>query len=70
MKSERGSQIPYENTYMWNLKSGTMKLSMKEIHTENTLVVAGGGGEGAWGGIEGQSGSLGLANANHYIRKG
>ena len=30
---------------MWNLKYDTMKLSMKEIHTENRLVVAKGEGE-------------------------
>ena len=42
IKSEWGSQIPYEITNMWNLKYGTDELSTKQKDTniENRLTVA------------------------------
>ena len=52
---------------MWNIKYGADALSTEQIQThrlEKRLVVAGGGGERGW------TGSLGLVNANYYIRMG
>ena len=49
-KSERERQIPYDITYMWNVKYDTNKLIYKtETHSdiENSLVVA--KVEGVWG---------------------
>ena len=39
-KSDRERQIPYDLTYMWNLKTKTKRV----IDTENRFVVATGGG--------------------------
>jgi len=48
-KSERERQIPYDSTYMWNLKYDANELTYKLTDTENRLVVAkgvvGGGGK-------------------------
>ena len=33
VKSERERRIPYDTTYMWNLKYGTMNLSTKQKQT-------------------------------------
>ena len=33
VKSERERRIPYDTTYMWNLKYGTMSLSTKQKQT-------------------------------------
>ena len=57
-KSEREKQIPYDITYMWNLKYDTMNLSMKQKqthrHREQTCGCHGGGsGEGGWTGVWG-----------------
>ena len=48
-KSERERQIPYDITYMWNLKYGANDPIYKtetDSQTENRLVVAEGEGEG------------------------
>ena len=48
-QSEGGRQIPYDITYMWNLKHGTMNLSIEKKQTH-------GHGEqtcGCWGGERG-----------------
>ena len=49
-KSERERQIPYDITYMWNLKYDKMNLSMKQKqihrHTEQTSGCQEGSGEG------------------------
>ena len=64
VKSEREKQIPYDITYMWNLKYDTNETTKQtHRHREQTcgwLPRGRGGGEG-W------SGSLGLADANYYI---
>ena len=64
-KSKRQRQIPYDITYMWNLKYGTMNLSTKQKwthrHREQTCGCQG-VGEG-----EGWTESLGLVDANYYI---
>ena len=60
-KSERERQIPYDITYMWNLKYATNEPIYKtktDSDTENTLVVAKG---------EGRTEGLGLADVNYYI---
>ena len=64
MKSERERQIPYDITYMWNLKYGTNEPMYKTNITniENRLVVAVGRGEEV-----GWTGSLGSVDANSYI---
>ena len=49
-KSERERQIPYDITYMWNLKYNTNEPIYKtetDTDTENRLVVA--KGDGGWG---------------------
>ena len=56
-KSYREKQILYAITYMWNLKYGTNELIYK-----TDLQLPKGRGVG-----EGQSGSLGLADANYFI---
>ena len=64
-KSERERQIPYDITYIWNLKYGTNEPNRNKLtDIENRLVgaKAGGGGEG-----ERWTGSLGLVDANYYI---
>ena len=54
-------QIPYDITYMWNLKYGT-KERIYETDTDNRLVIA------KWEGVAGgRSGSVGLAVVNYYI---
>ena len=64
-KSDRERQIPYDITYMWNLKYD-MNLSTRQKqthrHREQTCSCQGGGGLG-----ERTIGSLGLADANYYI---
>ena len=54
-KSQRERQIPYDITYMWNLKYNTSE-SISETETdsdiENRLVVATGGGGGGGKGWE------------------
>ena len=61
-KSERQRQIPYNTTYMWNLKQD-LREDTYETETdsdiENKLMVAKG---------EGRIGSLGLADANQCIQ--
>ena len=63
-KSERQRQIPYDITYMWNLKQD-LREDTYETETdsdiENKLMVAKG---------EGRIGSSGLADANQYIQNG
>ena len=49
--------MPYNITYMWNLKYGTNE---QNKNTQNRLMVA----KGDWKGV-GQN--LGLADANYYI---
>ena len=66
-KSERERQIPYDITYMWNLKNDT-NLSMKQKQTQRCREwTCGCQGCGAG---EGWIASLGLADANHYIWNG
>ena len=56
-KSERERQIPYDITYMWNLKYGTnepiYETETDSTDIENTLVITKGEGErdgrGVWG---------------------
>ena len=46
----RKRQVPYDITFMWNLKYGTNEQIYKtETHLENSLMVEGcGGGLGVW----------------------
>ena len=70
MKSEREKQIPYDITYMWNLKYDTSQHVYKKKNKnrltdiENRLVAKGEGVE------EGRIGSLGLADVNYDIQDG
>ena len=67
-KWERGRQIPYDTTYIWNLKYDTSELIYKtEADMENRLVVL--PKRGGWG-REGRTGSLGLAHATVIHRNG
>ena len=64
-RSKRNRQIPYDITYMWNLKYGTNGPIYKtetDRHREQTCgcQLVGRGGEG-W------TGSLGLVDASYYI---
>ena len=63
MKSERERQVPYDITYMLNLKydtnQHTYKIKIDTTDIKNTLVVA--------KVEEGRSRSLGLADANYYV---
>ena len=64
-KSERERQIPYDITYMWNLKYDTNELIYEtetDSQTQKTDLQLPGGEEGAG---EGWIGSLGLADANY-----
>ena len=62
-KSDRERQIPYDMTYMWNVKYNTNEhIYETETDIANRLVAAKGEGVG-----EGRIGSLGLADANNYI---
>ena len=62
--SQKERQIPYDITYMWNLKYGTNEhIYETETDSQNRLVVA----KGVGGMGEGWSGSLGLVDANYYI---
>ena len=66
--SKRERQIPYDITYMWNLKYTQMNLSMKQKQTHRhrqKIVFA----KEGWL-REGLTGSLGLADANYYIQDG
>ena len=65
-KSERGRQIPYDITYMQNLKYDKNELIYKtetNPQTENRLVIT----KGVEKVREGWIGGLGLADANYYI---
>ena len=66
MKSERGRQIPYGITFMWNLNVAQLNLSTEKQQThgqeEQTRGCRVGGGEGV-----GWTGSLGLTDANYCI---
>ena len=69
MKSERERQIPYDITYMWNLKydkNEPIYKKQNQIHRpmEQTC------GCQMLGEGEGQIGSLGLVDANYYIQNG
>ena len=56
-------RIPYDITYMWNLKNNTDESIYKaETDIENKFMVT--KGERGWG--EGQIRSLGLADTNYY----
>ena len=66
VKSERERQIPYDITYMWNLKYDTNELIYEtetDSRTQRTdlWLPRGRGVRDGW------IGSLGLANANCYI---
>ena len=68
--SNRESQIPYDVTYMWNLKKFIqMDLSMKqkENHGRRDQTC---GCQGVEEVGEGRSGSLGWADANFYMQDG
>ena len=59
-------KIPYDVTYMWNLKQGTDEPIYKtetDSQTWNSDLQSEGGGGG-----EGWTGALGLVNANNYIQ--
>ena len=61
-KSERERQIPYDITYLWNLKSDTSEhiyRTERDTHIENKLLVA----KGEWV-RERRIGCLRLADAN------
>ena len=58
--------MPYDITYMWNLKYGTNELIHEpetDSQTQNRLVVAKGKEEGM-----GWTGNVGLVDANYYIQ--
>ena len=65
MKSERERQIPYDITYVWNLKYDTTehiyktKTDSQTYRTDFSLPREGLG--------EGRTGSWGLADGNYYI---
>ena len=62
-------QIPYNITYMWNLKYNTNDLVYEtetNSQTENRLMVA----EVVGGLRQGRTGILGLADANSYTENG
>ena len=63
-KSEREKQIPYDITYMWNLKYDTNEL-IYETETESGTQVVVTKGEVGWG--KWWSGNLKLTDANDYI---
>ena len=67
IQSERETQIPYDITYIWNLKHSKMNLSTKKklVDLENRFVVTKGEGEGV-----GWTESLGLIDANYCIWSG
>ena len=61
-KSERERQIPYDITYMWNLKYDTNEpIYETQGHREQAVVAGVGRGLG-----EGWSGRLGLAGVSYY----
>ena len=65
-KSEKERQIPYDITYMWNLKYDTNEI-IYETETESQIYRT-----NLWLPKErelgdGRTGSLGLAAANYYI---
>ena len=63
--SERERQIPYDITYMWNLKYDTNKLTKQKHthrHREHICDCQGGGEMG-----EGRLGNLGLAYTHYCI---
>ena len=61
-KSERERQIPYDITYMWNLKHNTnISMKQKQTHRQREQTCGCQGGEGVG---EERIGSLGLADAN------
>ena len=66
-RSGRERQIPYDVTYLWNLKYDTSEFICEtetHRHREGTC-----GCPGEGGGKE-QSGSLSLADAKYYIQDG
>ena len=52
-QSERKRQIPYDNTYIWNIIYSTKETftEKKIMDLENRREVAKGEGEGEWGGL-------------------
>ena len=58
-------QIPYDSTYMWNLKYDTMDIFMKQNQTHRHREETHGHQRGNTG--EGWIGSWALANTNHFI---
>ena len=62
MKSERERQIPYDITYMWDVKYDTNEPIYK-TETDSKDIENRHGGRG-W------TGSLGLVDANYYIQNG
>ena len=69
VKSERERQIPYDITYMWNLKYDTNEpiyATITDSQTKRTgFWLPKGRGTG-----EGWTGSLGLADVHYYIQNG
>ena len=63
-KSERERQIPYDITYMWNLKYDTNEPIYK-TETDSDIEICGYQGGGREG--EGWTGNLGLGDASYYI---
>ena len=67
-KSERKRQIPYDITYMWNLKYYTDEHTNEtETDSQKQRTGSRGQGEEHW---EGRTGSLGLADAHYHIFNG
>ena len=64
--SERGGQIPYDITYMWNVKYDTNELIYK-TETDSDIENQTYGCQRADRVGEGWIGSLGLADANYYM---
>ena len=63
--SQKERQIPYDITYMWNVKQDTSNFYNRETYPKTQRTNLWGGGEG-----EGWSGSLELTFANYYIQNG
>ena len=66
-ESERERQIPYDITYMWNLKYDANEHTLqKQTQIQRTDLWLPRGREVE----EGRIGSLGLADSNYYIQDG
>ena len=68
-KSERERQIPYDITYMWNLKYGTKEPMYKtetDSQTQRSDLWLCVGGQ--WGGGGGMDWEFGVVDANQYIQ--